>query len=93
MRKYNKIRSLKHHGMTPDDYENMLQDQQGACAICAAPNGTGESKQSPRLSIDHCHITKKVRGLLCRNCNLGLGHFKDKAALLKKAFDYLVGPA
>jgi len=41
--------------------------------------------------IDHCHDTGKVRGILCRSCNVGLGHFKDSPIYLKKAIDYLSG--
>lgn len=57
-------------------------ESQKTCAICSrAPRA--------RLHIDHNHKTKQYRGLLCDNCNLGLGHFKDSPALLAKAIEYL----
>jgi hypothetical protein len=57
-------------------------EKQKVCAICHnAPRG--------RLRIDHNHSTGKYRGLLCDNCNIGLGHFKDSPELLRKAIRYL----
>ena len=49
------------------------------CRICGEPS----------RDIDHCHTTKKVRGALCRKCNLGLGYFNDNSELLSKAVEYL----
>ena len=57
--------------------------QEEACAICGYP------QFSEDLSIDHCHETGEVRGLLCKHCNLGLGHFRDDPERLKAAIDYL----
>jgi len=57
-------------------------ENQKTCAIC-------HSAPRARLHIDHNHKTGKYRGLLCDNCNLGLGHFKDSPALLAKAIEYL----
>jgi hypothetical protein len=71
------------YGVEPADVERMLQAQGGCCAICGAPNGT------PRLHIDHCHKTKKIRGMLCFTCNIGIGYFKDSVVLLAAASDYL----
>jgi len=61
-------------------------EQQGRCKIC----GVHES-EAPRgmLLLDHDHSTRKVRSLLCHNCNCGLGHFKDSEALLLEAIEYL----
>ena len=58
----------------------MYKIREGACDIC--------SKVFKTLCIDHCHITGKIRGLLCSACNIGLGKFKDKPDLLKKAAEY-----
>ena len=70
------------YGLTPEEYNKMLTESGGRCAIC------GESfEDTPR--IDHCHTTGKVRGLLCHNCNVGLGHFKDSTENLLKAVEYL----
>jgi len=73
------------YGITLDDYEALLTAQHGACAICGAtePGGRG------RFHIDHCHDKGGVRGLLCANCNQGLGKFKDSPSLLYKAAAYL----
>lgn len=43
------------------------------------------------LFVDHCHDKKKVRGMLCNNCNTGLGYFKDDTTRLQRAIDYLNG--
>lgn len=60
----------------------MLEAQGGCCAICKAPKGN-------KLCVDHDHRTGKVRGLLCSNCNAGLGMFKDSEDLLQSAKGYL----
>ena len=82
-KKFHRERRLKYtFGITEEDYSKMFTEQQGACAICLIiPKRT--------LHIDHCHTTGKVRGLLCSNCNTGLGQFKDNTDLLDKAKVYL----
>lgn len=74
---------LKKYGITEVDYQTLLAKQNGGCAIC------GSSGERRRLDVDHCHITDKIRGLLCNNCNRGLGHLKDDPALLRLAATYL----
>lgn len=76
----------KNYGLTPDAYYEMLESQEGCCKIC---NTHIDSINTHVLYIDHCHITGKVRGLLCQQCNSGLGMFKDDPALLEKAKEYL----
>ena len=77
----------RNYNISLNDYNNLLENQKEVCAIC----GNKETRKTQkRLSVDHDHITGKVRGLLCYNCNLGLGHFKDNPELLKKASSYLV---
>ena len=69
--------------VTNQQYDELFKAQKGSCAIC-------EKKEiNRRLSVDHCHKTLKVRGLVCRTCNLGIGYFMDDIALLKKAIKYL----
>ena len=63
----------------------MFAIQRGCCAIC----GTHQSEMKIRLSVDHDHTTGKIRSLLCKSCNIGLGEFKDRVELLKKAISYL----
>lgn len=73
------------YGLTLEDFDRMLAAQGGACAICktCVPGGPG------RFSVDHCHTTGRVRGLLCNNCNRGIGGLKDDANLLRAAIAYL----
>lgn len=67
-----------------EKYEDMFQEQNGLCKICSQEEANGNS-----LSIDHCHHTGVVRGLLCSNCNRGIGLLKDDYKILEKAKDYL----
>ena len=62
----------------------MYIDQAGLCGICKRPDSSGI-----KLSVDHCHQTGKVRGLLCGNCNRALGLFRDNINLLTNAVSYL----
>lgn len=71
--------------ITLQDYEDMLTEQDGCCKIC----GIERSKMKRSFSVDHCHTTGKVRGLLCDACNQGLGHFKDSTEILHRAIEYL----
>lgn len=63
-----------------EDYQNLFNNQKGLCAICT---------ERPVTDIDHNHVTGKVRALLCRACNLGLGMFRDNPDLLSRAIVYL----
>ena len=76
---------LKRHGITLEDYQKMHKDQNGVCAIC----GQKEPYNGYSLAVDHDHNTNKIRGLLCSNCNRGLGLFRDSTEILEKAIDYL----
>ena len=79
----------RRYGITLDDYAQMLKLQNNRCAIC---NGTATgNRRQKNLSVDHCHTTGKVRGLLCHGCNSGIGYMKDDIELLEKAIDYLKG--
>lgn len=78
---------LKQHGIDINDYQWLMAEQSGKCAIC------GYSDQSnPNFFpvVDHCHTTGRVRGLLCMNCNQALGKFKDDPNLLMAAVAYLI---
>ena len=76
----------KKYGITTDDYDSMFSEQNGVCAICKRSD---MSNGKLHLAVDHCHETDLVRGLLCNNCNLMLGHAKDDSARLRRAADYL----
>ena len=71
----------KRYGLLEGDLLYMKIKQNNKCAIC---DNTFEI-----LAVDHCHTTNKVRGLLCTNCNNGLGRFKDNIQFLKNAIKYL----
>ncbi len=81
------------YGITIDDYEKMFEAQAGLCAICKQPETKthSRSKQLLPLSVDHCHDSKKVRGLLCSQCNLMLGLANDDIGKLTSAILYLSG--
>jgi len=71
------------YGVTPQEFNDMLWKQSYKCLLC----GDQFNGKSPHL--DHCHETGKVRGVLCGNCNTGLGLFKDDIGRLQKAINYL----
>ena len=79
-----KRRLKRHYGITPDQYEVMNNAQNGVCKICKQICPTGR-----RLSVDHSHVTGKIRGLLCMRCNNGLGSFNDNIPNILAAVDYL----
>jgi hypothetical protein len=68
------------YGITGEQAAEMLDAQDGLCAIC---------RERPADHVDHDHLTGRVRGLLCFNCNGGLGQFRDDPELLRAALDYL----
>jgi len=73
------------YNLTLEDYETMVTDQGGVCAICGQP----ESRKGHPLVVDHCHKTNAIRGLLCSQCNRGIGCLRDDPSLLTKAAEYL----
>lgn len=82
-------KNLKKYGLTNDEYNNLLSQQNYVCAICKKAETSKQHGTVKRLSVDHCHKSNKVRGLLCYNCNIALGHFKDNTNILAKAIVYL----
>ena len=82
----------KEYGITLAQYEEMEILQDFKCAICGKPEKDICKKKEGvrRLAVDHCHTTGKIRGLLCRGCNQGLGNFKDNIQSLQKAIEYLM---
>ena len=81
---------LKKYNLTLEEYKQLEIEQNNRCAICL--NGvSGMSHSNKRLSIDHDHLTGKVRGLLCGNCNVGIGHLKHNPILLQNSITYLTG--
>lgn len=78
-----RTRRLRRYGITDAQYDDMLEAQNGTCAIC---NREPEGK---RLAVDHDHTTGAIRGLLCDHCNHVLGKAEDRAEWLRNAADYL----
>lgn len=72
----------RNYGITLEEYNRMLHEQDGKCLVCGA-------KPDKALAVDHCHETGAVRGLLCSQCNVGIGMFKNDTGLLLKAIGYL----
>lgn len=73
-------------GLTIEEYDRLMQRQGGVCAICGQRE---RNKAGRRMPVDHCHETGVVRGLLCSNCNGGIGKFHDDTEKMAKAIEYL----
>lgn len=78
-------------GITVDRYLQMLEEQDFKCAICRQEETCKDPKHDRirRLSIDHCHNTQMVRGLLCHSCNTAIGKFKDDTQMMQRAIAYI----
>jgi hypothetical protein len=79
----------KDYGVDIAYERQMFGKQNGLCAICKQPEAITRGHKTRRLSVDHDHTTGVVRGLLCGNCNLGLGYFCDSSGNLRNAIAYL----
>jgi hypothetical protein len=71
----------KKYGMTLQDYDRLVEEQAGKCAICSLET---------TLVVDHDHANGAVRALLCGSCNTGLGAFRDNPEAMRRAADYVV---
>lgn len=82
------------YGITIEEYEQMLESQDSRCAICTIHIDEMPQPINARtkraFDVDHCHDTGKIRGLLCHNCNKGLGNFKDNITFMTNAISYLI---
>lgn len=74
------------YGITIDEFDALLAEQGGKCAICGAASPGARVKH---FNVDHCHETGRVRGLLCFRCNGGLGSLGDTVEALERAIAYL----
>lgn len=81
-KKSNRKKKLAAYGLTPADYDLLVNKQDGKCAIC---------QQAKRLVVDHCHATGKIRGLLCHHCNTGIGLLGEQPERFDNAKRYLGG--
>jgi len=80
-----KYQIRKKYDMSMEDFNNLVEQQQGTCAICLKSSKI----EDRRLYVDHCHKTGRIRGLLCNTCNARLGQFSDSLILLEAAAAYL----
>ena len=78
------------YGIGLDEFQRMWDDQGGLCAICGVALERGRVKGGSGACVDHCHETGTVRGLLCFNCNTGIGKLGDNANRLLAAAAYLL---
>jgi Recombination endonuclease VII len=76
---------MLNYGITLEDFNSLFEEQKGCCAICEKH----QSEFKNALCVDHCHSTKKVRGLLCSRCNTAIGNLKDDPNTADKAAAYL----
>jgi hypothetical protein len=77
---------VRTYGITLEDKRDIWKKQDGKCAICKK-----KLTESRDCCIDHCHVTGRIRGLLCDKCNRGLGIFCDDSVILQRAANYLEG--
>ena len=80
---------LQKYGITPEEALDLLSLQGSRCAICNCLLDPEDGDWNNRPQLDHDHETNAVRGWLCTLCNRGIGYFKDKPELLRKALEYL----
>jgi hypothetical protein len=78
------LRYRRNYGVGASEVDAMLASQQGLCAIC-------RQKPAGSFRVDHDHASGRVRGLLCHNCNVLLGHCSDSIEILQRAISYLEG--
>lgn len=77
----NKNKKLKkRYDISIEEYETMLRNQNEQCVIC---------NTKTKLFVDHCHVTGKVRSLLCHQCNTGIGMLKENEEILRNAIEYI----
>lgn len=90
----NEIKNYKletNYGISLEIYNFLHKKQNGRCGICGNEESAKHSstKNTQKLAVDHCHRTNKIRGLLCQDCNRGLGKFHDDVLKLENAIKYL----
>ncbi len=79
-----RAKALKYnYGISLESYTRLKQEQGDTCKICC------KKPNKRALSVDHCHVTGRIRGLLCSKCNMAIGLFDDSPELLQKTIEYL----
>ena len=80
------------YGITLEEYNTILEEQNGECAVCGTDDPKGRQSGRGKVKgfyVDHNHETGEIRGLLCNNCNRSIGLFNDAPSILEKAVLYL----
>jgi hypothetical protein len=77
------------YGLSRADYDHLLERQGGGCAVCGSTDPTRGGNSTKYFTVDHCHVTNKIRGLLCGLCNTGLGSFRDNPDVMESAAHYI----
>ena len=80
---------LKNYGLTIEDYNKILGDQNNKCPICDEKLKVIGINDVRKPNIDHCHVTGKVRGILCHRCNKALGLLRDDIQIIERALNYI----
>ena len=80
---------LREFGITQQQCDERLLEQGGLCGICQGPETQTYKGTLMCLAVDHDHGTGKVRGLLCKSCNLAIGKFKESIDIVRRALQYL----
>ena len=80
---------MKSYKITLKEYNLLLEKQDNKCWICNKDSSELLNSRKKYLCVDHCHINKSIRGLLCDTCNRALGMFKDDVKILNKAIEYI----
>ncbi len=80
------------YGITAEEFERVFDSQGRKCGICDTGIDTDQRTGKPKaLSVDHCHITGRVRGILCKKCNMALGLLGDSIESMERALNYMRG--
>lgn len=81
----------RNYGIDLNTYKRMLKEQNHQCKVCGSEGFKMKPEHNVLLVVDHCHKTSEVRGLLCHNCNRGIGLLQDSVENLQSAIKYLEG--
>lgn len=84
-----RLQLMADYGITPAEYDALLENQGGLCAICRKPETVARDGKVMRMPVDHCHDTGRIRGLLCHRCNRAVGMLGDDPEVLRAAANYL----
>lgn len=88
-RRYEERRKHKLYGVSPEQFQEMLNKQNGLCAICRKPEKRTRNGKLTMLAVDHCSAGGHVRALLCASCNTALGLLKHSVSMAERVLKYL----